>query len=152
AACSVVAGGPACSRSTSFVSGQDGSNVSDAAVGTPDVALDTGPDVIADLMTAPETQVADGGSAPIVAAIAGGNSEFNCALLTDGTVRCWGNNNYGQLGDGTTIEHNTPVAVVGLTGVAEIAVGSAHVCARVTDGTVRCWGYNGNGQLGDGTM
>jgi alpha-tubulin suppressor-like RCC1 family protein len=73
-----------------------------------------------------------------------------CALLTDGTVRCWGANHRGQLGDGTTTNRAAPATVVGLSNVAEIAVGRAHGCARLRDGTVRCWGNNEYGALGDG--
>ena len=75
-----------------------------------------------------------------------------CALKTDGTVRCWGGNSYGQLGDGTTTQRNTPVVVPGLAGVAAVSAGVEHSCALQTDSTVRCWGRNGGGQLGDGTV
>ena len=79
----------------------------------------------------------------------GGSSA--CSLSADGTVRCWGNNNTGQLGDGTQITRLTPVTVSGLTNVAAVSAGGLHACALRTDGTVRCWGNNNNGQLGDGT-
>ena len=74
-----------------------------------------------------------------------------CARLTGGTVRCWGANYVGQLGDGTTTGRTTSVAVVALGAAAEIVVGGFHSCARLMDGTVQCWGNNGRGQLGDGT-
>lgn len=74
-----------------------------------------------------------------------------CAGSTSG-VKCWGYNDLGQVGDGTTTTRNAPVSVLGLAGgVTELAVGSQHVCARMTDGGVKCWGGNGYGQLGDGT-
>jgi alpha-tubulin suppressor-like RCC1 family protein/subtilase family serine protease len=73
-----------------------------------------------------------------------------CALLADGTVRCWGDNFYGQLGDGSTDASATPVAVAGLTTVKSIAAGDNHVCAALADGSVRCWGNNFSGQLGVG--
>jgi alpha-tubulin suppressor-like RCC1 family protein len=85
----------------------------------------------------------------VVAITAGDN--HNCALKTDGTVRCWGWNAYGQLGDGSTTNSLTPKLVSGLTGVAAIAAGARHTCALKTDGTVSCWGWNAYGQLGDGT-
>jgi alpha-tubulin suppressor-like RCC1 family protein len=79
-------------------------------------------------------------------------SLFTCALLADRTVRCWGYNGYGQLGDGTTTDSPVPVTVAGLSNVAEISAGSHHVCARLTTGQVRCWGYNFFGQLCNGTV
>ena len=74
-----------------------------------------------------------------------------CALLNSGEVYCWGRNDSGQLGDGTTSERLTPVAVSELSGVTAITAGYSHTCALLIGGEVRCWGYNGRGQLGDGT-
>ena len=62
-----------------------------------------------------------------------------------------GQNSYGQLGDGTTTERHTPVAVSGLSNAVAIAAGDCHTCALLSDGTARCWGDNDYGQLGDGT-
>lgn len=76
---------------------------------------------------------------------------FTAALKNDGTVWTWGNNEYGQLGDGTTVNKNRPVQVQGLSDVIEIACGGLHIVALKSDGTVWTWGYNGYGQLGDGT-
>ena len=73
------------------------------------------------------------------------------ALKSDGTVWAWGDNGYGQLGDGTTTDRTTPVQVSGLSGVTAIAAGCYHTVALKSDGTVWAWGYNGYGQLGDGT-
>lgn len=75
-----------------------------------------------------------------------------CALLDDGTVKCWGLNNFGQLGDGTIENKTTPVTVADLTNVIQISAGNQYTCALIDDGTVRCWGYNANGQLGDASM
>ena len=74
-----------------------------------------------------------------------------CVLLGNGTVRCWGGNMNGLLGDGTMTDRYTPVAVSGLTGVVALSASETHSCAVLTNGTMRCWGYNAYGQLGDGT-
>ena len=75
-----------------------------------------------------------------------------CAINGDREVVCWGSNHTGQLGNGTTEAASTPVSVVGLSDVVEVASGAGgyHTCARRRDGTVSCWGLNSCGQLGDG--
>ncbi len=74
-----------------------------------------------------------------------------CALISDGTVRCWGDNNKGQLGDGSTQDRHTLVEVVGITNAVQISAGWYHTCAVISDGHAKCWGYNYYGQLGDGS-
>lgn len=86
---------------------------------------------------------------PVVAIAAGGNSSY--AVMLDGTMRAWGANSAGQLGDGTNIDRATPVSVMGPSGrVQQIAAGDSHACALTALG-VSCWGQNDHGQLGDGT-
>jgi len=76
---------------------------------------------------------------------------YACALLTGGTVKCWGKNSSGQLGDGSSTNRLTPVLVKDLSGVFAISTGQKHACALLTVGTVKCWGFNLSGQLGDGS-
>jgi len=97
-------------------------------------------------------------------AVAGGGAhqwatDFSLALLSDGTVWSWGNNSFGQLGDGTTVSKTTPVQVLGITNAIAIAAGgsgsknsSVFGMALLADGTVKTWGGNTYGQLGDGTI
>jgi alpha-tubulin suppressor-like RCC1 family protein len=74
---------------------------------------------------------------------------FSCAVTTTvDSVQCWGANSLGTLGDGTTINSNTPVRAGSLSGVAQLEAGDDHVCALKTDSTLRCWGSNSRGQLG----
>ena len=76
---------------------------------------------------------------------------FTVALKSNGTVWAWGNNRYGQLGDGTTTDRTTPVQVMNLNSIASLSTGDDHTVAVKSDGTVWAWGRNGSGQLGDGS-
>ena len=71
-------------------------------------------------------------------------------ICSDGTVRSWGSNSSGQLGNGTVKNSDVPVEVVGLTGIIAVAGGQAHSLALKNDGTVWTWGNNSSGQLGCG--
>ncbi len=70
-----------------------------------------------------------------------------CAVAS-GKVHCWGDNSYGELGDGTFTSSAAPVEVQGLDGVAQVTTGHGFTCARRTTGEVSCWGFNNDGQLG----
>ena len=103
-------------------------------------------------LTERHTPVMVSGLASGVSAIAAGPSH-TCALMTSGGVKCWGNNEFGRLGDSTTTDRTTPVNVSELTsGVSAIVAGNAHTCALMSNGAVKCWGNNNFGQLGDGTL
>lgn len=110
-------------------------------------------------LTAPGAVV--GLTLPAIQIVAGAN--HTCALLNDyTTVKCWGNNTYGQLGIGSTSNMGDGAGEItalpavdlstgaGFGGVASISSGANHVCATSTDASTRvaCWGYNGYGQLG----
>jgi alpha-tubulin suppressor-like RCC1 family protein len=99
------------------------------------------------------TQTSSLGTGRTAVTISAGNTH-TCAIIDDGSVSCWGKNDVGQLGDGTTTSRNTPTQTSSLgTGRTAVAIdaGYYHTCAILDDGSVSCWGKNGNGQLGDGT-
>lgn len=83
--------------------------------------------------------------------VASGGESHTCAILEGGSVTCWGLNDRGQLGNGTTDETLTPTLVEGISDAKEIALGAEHSCALHESGEVSCWGNNASGQLGDGT-
>lgn len=75
-----------------------------------------------------------------------------CAVTATGAVRCWGENRWGQLGDGTHKNRSKPVVVKGLDAKAvAVTVGETHSCALTESGAVRCWGDGRRGQLGFGS-
>lgn len=78
------------------------------------------------------------------------DGEHTCALRSDGAIRCWGDNSFGQLGDNTITARPTPVTVSGVTTATQVSTGSWTTCATI-GGAAKCWGNNGYGQLGDGT-
>jgi alpha-tubulin suppressor-like RCC1 family protein len=87
----------------------------------------------------------------VFGAILDAGTSHTCAIVNGG-VKCWGNNEYGQLGDGTTIDRYIPVDVSGLkSDVISVVAGPLYSCALTSGGGVKCWGGNSFGQLGDGT-
>lgn len=80
-----------------------------------------------------------------------GSSGHSCAVQANGTVRCWGKNGRGELGDGTTNPRLLPVLVSGISNARMVAAGGQHTCALLAGGTVSCWGDNQFDQLGSGT-
>jgi len=83
-------------------------------------------------------------------------SDQACAVLESGSVRCWGENDSGELGNGnlpsgaSSPNQPSPVPVEGIETAESVAVGTHHACAILEDGSVRCWGENKSGQLGNG--
>jgi len=79
----------------------------------------------------------------------------SCAVMANGSARCWGKNDVGQLGNNSTTNSSVPVPVWGITGLSpettavSVSTGGSHSCAVMADGTVQCWGANFSGQLGN---
>jgi alpha-tubulin suppressor-like RCC1 family protein len=97
--------------------------------------------------------VAVTGLTGVVTALSAG-SDSVCALISGGTINCWGWDGDGELGDGngaTTNDSPTPVLVANINNAMAIGSGDFHSCAVLTDGTAQCWGFNGDGELGIGT-
>ena len=93
--------------------------------------------------------VAVGGLGGTVESFSAGRQHV-CAQLAGGSLRCWGDNLTGQLGDGTNVNRATPTAVSGLSeAISSVASGFDHTCAVSNSGNVFCWGDNVFGQLGD---
>ncbi|MBO6938703.1 MAG: hypothetical protein JJ863_27290 [Deltaproteobacteria bacterium] len=81
----------------------------------------------------------------------GAGGAHSCATNGSGAPLCWGANDQGQLGNGSTAPSSTPVPVAGISApVLQLALGEAFSCARTTDDEVFCWGDDSSGQLGDG--
>jgi hypothetical protein len=72
-----------------------------------------------------------------------------CGLTSAGGAWCWGKNDHGQLGDGTTTDRAAPVQVQGGHTFVQIAAGWDHTCGRTAAGELWCWGYGSYGQMGD---
>ncbi len=101
------------------------------------------------------TKVSGTGVAPLVFTDIATNAVHTCGLTATGAAYCWGDNTYGQLGDGTTTQRLTPTLVTG-SGAApfvftRISLGMSHTCGLVGSGATYCWGDNTFRQIGDGT-
>ena len=77
--------------------------------------------------------------------------DVTCGLSTTGAAYCWGQNDKGQLGDGTTTRRLVPTPVAGRLQFRSLAVGTGHSCAVAASGTAYCWGSSPNGAFGDGS-
>lgn len=93
------------------------------------------------------------GASPEAGAVGESQGYYNSCVLFDAGkaedygVKCWGENDYGQLGDGTTIYRTVPVTAIA-DGVVSVSVAWSHACALMGDGKIKCWGANNYGQLG----
>lgn len=134
-----VGGAHACAIATGGVAycwGQDGSG----QLGDARVVKSTTP-----------IPVSGGGGPAIFASISAG-FRHSCAVAVDGTGFCWGNNNFGQLGSGSTTGSDTPLLVAGGFRFQSISAGGDHTCGILVSGGAVCWGSNVDGQLGKGTV
>ena len=99
------------------------------------------------LTTTNATRAITGVGATVTQVAAGGS--HSCILLDSGSIKCWGLNSSGQLGDGTTVSKILPTLVSGISTATQITAGDDHTCARLSNGTIKCWGSDSAGQLGD---
>lgn len=88
---------------------------------------------------------------PVTAQTLAAGVDHNCTISSTGGVVCWGSNQYGQIGDGTTITRTAPTNVNLPFGVTSLAGNWGQSCAVTSTGAAKCWGWNDYGQLGDGS-
>jgi alpha-tubulin suppressor-like RCC1 family protein len=146
-ACKSDADCPAGSKCETSTTGEVGSKVC--------VPVDSGVDAgVRDAGPDPDVAAPSCSGTPFVATqlAAGPSAESTCIVTNAGAMLCWGDNEAGELTDGTTTDRNVPVAISGMSsGVTSIAVGGAFMCAVTTGGALSCWGNNQDGTVGDGT-
>jgi alpha-tubulin suppressor-like RCC1 family protein len=121
----------------------------------PDVASWGAGGLLGDGTTTSRSRYVDIGAGNNVVGVAAGYTPrfgHGLEVRSDGTVWAWGDNRFGQLGDGTTTSRLAPVQMTGLTGVTQVAGGCVHSLALRSDGTVWAWGDNSVGELGRGTV
>ncbi|MBA2458536.1 MAG: hypothetical protein H0V43_06220 [Gemmatimonadales bacterium] len=80
----------------------------------------------------------------------GAGGSHTCGVTTGGAAYCWGDNDYGQLGNGATTDRSSPVAVAGALQFAMADPGGSFSCGVTTGSRAYCWGLNSSGQLGNG--
>lgn len=115
-------------------------------------ACDDSPELLQPEPSAPEAAAAAAGGPPFMSSSVVAGENHGCALTRDGSAYCWGANDLGQLGDGTTTASATPVAVAGGLRFASLSASGNHTCGVTKEGAASCWGWNNAGQLGDGTL
>jgi len=133
----------------------DGTVAVDSGVSDAGPADDAGSDATVNDAGVADSGVADSGvqdsGVPINRNRLALTSTSACAITSTGKVKCWGNNQYGQLGDGTLAERLGAVEMSGVSNAEALTSGIGHTCALTGSGDVYCVGYNASGQLGDGT-
>ncbi len=112
------------------------------------VGTATGPEICVSNNHCSASPVAVSGGLSIATISAGFYN--TCAVTTAGKGYCWGNNDYGQLGNGTTDTSTIPVAVSGSLTFSTVSAGAVHTCGLTSVGKAYCWGFNNSGRLGNG--
>src|SRR5439155_25148527 len=91
------------------------------------------------------------GPVSVVFAPVGAGFNDTCGVTTSGAAYCWGGNPHGQLGNGSTTNSSTPVAVSGGLSFATVSAGYGDACGVTTSGAAYCWGWDVSGELGNGS-
>ena len=138
--------GPTSTGGVSLTGGSTGSGGTTRAL--PDAATNacaTNSDCLSPMVCNINT---DGDCGPAVYTQVDVADTHTCAVVSDGTLRCWGGNGLGQLGPATTGNHLVPFQIPDQQGVRSVATGWGNTCVLLWSGQVNCWGYNVNGSLG----